>query len=265
VYFNTLLGGGFGLYLKQLDLMSQQELRTLLPIDAWPKPRSTSDLDIFLTLQVLISLPEMQSVRSIIDEMNFVPISGSEYYQFVKPTNQIKIDLLTGPIEESVKSKVKSDTRRARPKGNLQLHAHPVPEALDLSKNLEQLSLAGRLPDDRRYVAIVNIPNPFTYLMMKVTAFGDQMENADEDFGRHHSLDVYRIVAMLNESQFEQTKKQFADNEHSPYTQSVKSLYDHCFSAKHKIGILRMKEHRFFGANMLINDFIESLRDLMNL
>lgn len=260
-----ILGGGFGLYLKQLDLMTKESVRTLLPMESWPRPRSTSDLDVFFSLEVLISLPEMQSVRSIIDEMNFQPIAGSEYYQFMKPTNRIKIELLTGPIDDSATDKIKSDSRRARPKGKLQLHAHPVPEALDLAKSLEQLSITGKLANNRKHTTVINIPSPFTYLMMKITAFGDQIDNSNESQGRHHALDVYRIVAMLSESQFDQTKLQFANNENSPYTQRVRELFTNFFSSKQKLGILRMTEHNFFTENMLIEDFIDSLRDLMSL
>jgi hypothetical protein len=124
---STILGGGLGLYLKQLHLM-ESPVRTLIDASGWPQPRSTSDIDVFFPLEVLVSLDEMKAVRSIIDEMHFEAISGSEYWRFNLPQNEVKIDLLTGPIDDTVKNQLKSDSRRARPKGDLQLHAHPVPE-----------------------------------------------------------------------------------------------------------------------------------------
>jgi hypothetical protein len=260
---NIILGGGYGLYLKQLALMSESGARTLLPVESWPRPRSTSDLDLFFPLQLLISLEEMQAVRATIDEMKFKPVTGSEYWSFLLPENRVKIDLLTGPIDEGVKDKLKSDSRRARPKGDLELHAHPVPEALGLSEYLEQIPLAGNLPDGKQYSALVNIPSPFTYLMMKVTTFGDQLANADKDQGRHHALDVYRIIAMISENLFEQAKQQFQKYSASMYVTRVKELSKEYFGEPGATGILRMKEHAFFGENMQVNSFIEILRELI--
>jgi hypothetical protein len=260
---NIILGGGYGLYLKQLVLMSESSVPTLLPVESWPRPRSTSDLDLFFPLKLLISLEEMQAVRATIDEMQFEPITGSEYWSFLLPENQVKIDLLTGSIEEAAKNKLKSDSRRARPKGDLQLHAHPVPEALGLSEYLEQIPLAGNLPDGKQYSVLVNIPSPFTYLMMKVTTFGDQLGNVDKDQGRHHALDVYRIIAMISENQLEQTKQQFQKYSASKYVTRVKELSKEYLGEPGATGILRMKEHAFFGENMQVDSFIEILRELI--
>jgi hypothetical protein len=157
-----------------------------------------------------------------------------------------------------------SDSRRARPKGDLQLHAHPVPEALELSNQLEDFSLSGPLSNSQEYSAMVSVPSPFTYLMMKVTAFGDQVNNVDKDQGRHHALDVYRIVAMLSEPQFLVTKQQFKDHASSEHVQHVKNLFKEFFALDQRIGILRIREHAFFGANMNTADFVENLRDILD-
>jgi hypothetical protein len=37
---------------------------------------------------------------------------------------------------------------------------------------------------------------------MKLHAFGDRMDDADAYLGRHHALDIYRIVAMLTEGDY---------------------------------------------------------------
>ncbi|MBX9771425.1 MAG: hypothetical protein K2X29_08650 [Candidatus Obscuribacterales bacterium] len=261
---SIILGGGLGLYLKQLYLI-ENPVRTLIEPEGWPQPRSTSDIDIFFPLEVLISFDDMKMVRSIIDGMHFEPIPGSEYWRFVLPENEVMIDLLTGPIEETVKSLLKSDSRRARPKGDLQLHAHPVPEALDLSDQLEQVALTGRPSNDLQYSSKINIPSPFTYLMMKVTAFGDQLDNEDKDLGRHHALDVYRIVAMMSETQFLETKSKFELHSSSEYVERVRGLIAECFAAEDGIGVLRMREHAFWGSNMRLPDFIGALKETIGL
>jgi hypothetical protein len=246
---SIILGGGLGLYLKQLYLM-ENPVRTLID-------------DIFFPLEVLVSLDDMKAVRSIIDEMHFEPIAGNEYWRFNLPKNEVKIDLLTGPIVDAVKDQLKSDARRARPKGDLQLHAHPVPEALDLSDRLEQVVLVGSTSAKKEYSSTVSIPSPFTYLMMKVTAFGDLIENEDKDLGRHHALDVYRIVAMMTEAQFLETKSQFELHYSSPHVERVRGLVRDCFVKESGIGILRMREHAFWGDNMRLADFMDALNDII--
>lgn len=258
---SIILGGGLGLYLKQLHLL-ENPTRTLIDASGWPKPRSTSDIDLFFPLEVLISLDEMKAVRTVIDEMHFEPIPGCEYWRFNLPANEVKIDLLTGPIDMA-KSQLKSDSRRARPKGDLQLHAHPVPEALDLSGRLEQVELVGLTSAKKQYSSTVSIPSPFTYLMMKVTAFGDQLDNDDKNLGRHHALDVYRIAAMMTEEQFVETKAQFRLHSSSPYVERVRSLVTDCLLTEQSIGILRMREHAFWGDNMRLSDFMGALKDII--
>jgi len=46
----------------------------------------------------------------------------------------IKIDILTGPQSRFHGTRVKADTRRARPKPSVGIHAHPVDEALTLEE-----------------------------------------------------------------------------------------------------------------------------------
>lgn len=258
-----ILGGGFGLYLKQLHLMTELSPRTLIPVEAWPNPRTTSDLDVFFPLEVLVNLDEMKAVRNVIDEMRFSPIVGSEYWRFELAANGVKIDLLTGQIDENVKPKLKADARRARPKGDLELHAHPIPEALDLSRNLESVSLSGQLSDGADYSTMVKIPSPFTYLMMKVTAFGDQVSNEDKNLGRHHALDVYRIVAMLTEAQFRATKQQFRERASSDHVRHVQKLVRKYFGTEEPTGVLRIKEHSFFTNAMQLSVFTDSIADLL--
>jgi hypothetical protein len=259
---SIILGGGLGLYLKQLYLM-ENPVRTLIDGSGWPRPRSTSDIDVFFPLAVLVSLDEMKAVRSVIDEMHFEPITGSEYWRFNLPQNEVKVDLLTGPIDDKVKNQLKSDSRRARPKGDLQLHAHPVPEALDLSDRLEQVVLTGTTSAKKQYSSKVSIPSPFTYLMMKVTAFGDLLKNEDKNLGRHHALDVYRIVAMMTEEQFVETKAQFKLHSSSPYVERVRGLATDHFTTERSIGVLRMREHAFWSDNIRLSDFIGALKEII--
>ena len=57
---SLILGGGFGLFLKQLDLLTKENTRTLMPIEAWPD-LTTNDLDLFVPLELLVQPPQPAS------------------------------------------------------------------------------------------------------------------------------------------------------------------------------------------------------------
>jgi hypothetical protein len=262
---NLLLGGGFGLFLKQLDIM-MGEARTLLPVETWPTPRTTNDLDLFVPIELLVNLENMQTVRSVLDDLEFKPVGGSEYWQFGLASTDVKIDLLTGPIPPNAEPGLKldsGDNRRVRPVGNLKLHARRTPEALGLEENQEEIIVQGKLSNGSEYSGIVRIPSPFTYLMMKLTAFGDQVNSEQKVFGRHHALDIYRIIAMLTEEQFERTRQLFSENSQEERAQRAITLAETMFVSNESAGIVRMREHAFFGPKMDISAFIDGLRGLI--
>ncbi len=263
---SVVLGGGFGLFLKQLDVMAKENSRTLIPIDEWPQARTTNDLDLFVPMEVLVRLPDMQALRKILDEMGFKEIQGAEFWQFVSDKNDVKIDLLTGPIIEHYRDKLKldsGDSRRVRPKGDLKLHARQTPEALALQEHRESFIIRGERFDGKQGEVTISVPSPFTYLMMKLTAFSDQVDSERRGFGQHHALDVYRIVAMLNEEQFLCTQEQFRNFAHDECTKRVTSAVAEFFGSSDSKGILRLREHPFYGANLNIPTFIDSLADLV--
>lgn len=262
---SLILGGGFGLFLKQLDLL--ENVRTLLPIEAWPRPRTTNDLDLFVPIELLVQLPDMQTVRTVLDELNFKAIDGALFWQFVLPATDVKVDLLTGPIPEEAKSILDIEGgkkgRRVRPKGDLELHARRTPEALGLAENHEEITVEGKLSNGPEYSGIIRIPSPFTYLMMKITAFGDQVTEERREFGRHHALDVYRVVAMLTKQQYEQTREQFSKYAQEPAAQTVVTLAQQFLDSPDSPGNIRMREHAFYGDNMNMAAFIDGLRGLI--
>jgi hypothetical protein len=68
---DLLVGGGFGLYLKQLHLERSDE-KTLLPRSRWPRARTTQDIDLFLRAEIIIDAGRMASYRQAIDQLGFV-------------------------------------------------------------------------------------------------------------------------------------------------------------------------------------------------
>ena len=60
---DLMLGGGFGLYLKQLRL-EQSDDKTLLPRSRWPRARTTQDIDLFLRAEIVADAEQMARYRA---------------------------------------------------------------------------------------------------------------------------------------------------------------------------------------------------------
>jgi hypothetical protein len=263
-----VIGGGYGLYLKQCELLSKQTTETLFPVEAWPAPRATADLDLFFPMKVLVELEDMQQVRQVLDDLNFEAVKGSEYWQFSRKTETddvVKVDLMTEPIENDLREKLKidrGDERRVRPKGQLKLHARPAPEAVRLAEHSTELEISGKTSDGSTANAVVIIPGTFTYLMMKVTAFDDQLENNDKQFGRHHALDVYRAIGMMNEKEYEEAKEDSQACRALPQFVRAQGVVKVHFQSQTGLGAIRIREHSLYHDRMQLADLVDILGEL---
>ena len=79
-----LVGGGFGLYLKQRHLEETEGLDTLIAGERWPPARATEDVDLLLPTEVIISVAHMQAIRTALDTLGYrpdVPTSSSRRTQ----------------------------------------------------------------------------------------------------------------------------------------------------------------------------------------
>lgn len=264
--FKIILGGGFGLYLKQLHLQREDSPRTLLPGELWPYPRATEDLDFFLPTEVVVSLADMQALRTAIDRLGFKPVEEAKFLHFVKPWGEggrVKFDMLTGPIpDETAKAKLQITPPRVRPRGNLELHAYLTNEALDFELSLLPLTIEGVGSDNRAGNVVVHVPQPFTFLLMKLHAFADRVEDSDTDLGRHHALDVYRVVAMLTEEEYTLVRQSIERHAALQPVLRAREIIEAYFSAPTALGILRMREHSLFTARMDVGRFFAALVDL---
>jgi hypothetical protein len=268
--FKLILGGGFGLYLKQLHLQERstaRAVRTLLPGELWPLPRATEDLDVFLPTEFVISLADMTRLREALDRIGFRPVEEAKFLHFVKAwgaAGRVKIDLLTGPLDDAARAKVKVTPPRVRPRGPLELHAYLTEEALGLEESLLALTVSGVGSDAQASSVVVHIPQPFTFLMMKLHAFADRSADPDADLGRHHALDVYRIVAMLTEDEFEQVRQRVKHHGAShPVVQARQIVQTH-FSSPTALGLIRLREHSLFAQRMDTGGLVGALAELFS-
>jgi len=263
--FKVILGGGFGLYLRQVHLQEQAGLRTLLPGELWPLPRGTEDIDVFLPTEIVASLADMKRLREALDRIGFKPVEEAKFLHFSKPwlpAGRVKIDMLTGPLGPTSKAKVKITRPRVRPRGELELHAYLTEEALDFEESLQEMTITGHGSDNTPGTVTVFIPQAFTFLLMKLHAFADRLNDPKVDLGRHHALDVYRIVAMLTEAEFDQVRQLAKKHSASRPVVRVRQIIREHFSSPSAMGLIRLREHTLFTPRMDVTGLVKNLADL---
>lgn len=263
----VLLGGGYGLYLKQLHVAEAGQ-RTLIRAEFWPAPRATQDLDLLLPTELVADARLMGIVRTALDRLDYKVVPGSEHLQFLRKGSglqEIKIDLLTAQLDvlRSIPG-IEADSRRARPNvsDRPSLHAHPTDGALAFSESPLVIEVVGSLTAGTPYAAQVKIPHPFSYLLMKLTAYRDRRTDAQKDLGRHHALDVFRIVAMLTEAERDQVQENMKRFTEDVQVRSCADLVRADFAHANAPGILAMRQHQLWRNDAQLDVFIETLQEL---
>jgi hypothetical protein len=259
---NLIIGGGYGIFLKTI-YVRERNLRTLLAEQ--PEVRSTNDLDLFLRPELLIQPGKLIPFSSAIEKLGYKVIETARNYQFIKPDatgkGGIKIDLLTGPQSCFSGTTVRTDIRRVRPNPSVGLHAHPVEEAPALEVGLLPIILSGSMSNGTNGEGEISIPHPYSYLLMKIFAFRDRIADESKEFSRYHALDLYNIIATTTEDEwnaFPEFRRRFGDNNQ---VKEAGIIVKQNFSALNQLGIIRIRESRYFRPELQIGDFISIIKE----
>ena len=264
------LGGGFGLYLKRRQLQLTGG-KTLIDPARWPRERSTKDLDLLFRAEVVADKKRFDAIADALDRLGYVAVQGAEYMQFVRTIrvgdreHEVKVDLLVGPFEP-FRHLVQVKPPRVRPKAGKKgrLHAHETPEAVGVEEEPFSIRGRGSRSTGEEYEARVSLPQAFSYALMKLFAFRDQKDDPDprKDKGRHHALDLYAIVAMMTEPEYEFARRargRYADNEK---VHEAGEIIRGDFAEPESIGVLRLREHILYNAAMDVKTFLDVLREI---
>jgi hypothetical protein len=128
-------------------------------------------------------------------------------------------------------------SRRLRLKNVEGIHAHTMPEALTAEDHL----LSVKVGDDD--AAEIFVPHPFSYLLMKLFALRDRLEDEAKDFGAYHAFDIYRVIAMMTETEWEQActmRDKFAGESK---IREAGQIIGELFSSAESTGVLRLRQH----------------------
>lgn len=242
-----LLGGGLGLYLKQ-ERLRATGARTLLPMDRLPPARTTQDVDLFLRAEVIASKDEVSRYRAALDGLGFTVVPEARWLKFSRRVSgtDVLLDVMVGPLGKHADA-VRLKGSRARPRGlggESGLHAFATREALGIESDPIRLPLSGRRSDGSEAACDVLIPRAFPYALMKLGALRDRVGDPDKQEGRHHAMDLYRIVGLLTEEEIEASARlarQYAGHEEIA---EAKRTIDSLLAPADGLGRLRLLEYQ---------------------
>ncbi len=261
----VIIGGGYGLLLRQRHV-EESGAPTLRPV---PTARSTNDLDVFLTVELVADAEKMAALGTVLADLGFEAVDGAKYYQFARPVTHggrvasLKVDLLAPPprMESDFRSKVKVDPRRVRPRrraeGAPTVHAHPTPEAFTVAEHTLVLAVG------REAAVDVLVPHPFSFLLLKLFAYRDRRGDPQKEFGRYHAYDLYRIVAMMTPEDVEQAEALRDRSVQDEVVIEAGRIVADLFGGPDAEGALAVMEHaRTVGADLTRGDAADFCEDL---
>lgn len=264
-----IIGGGYGLLLRT-EFLSNNNFPTLF--NQIPIARSTNDLDIFLSSEIVTSLDKMKTIRMVLNQLGYNPKPGAEFYQFWRPINVqgqsrfLKLDFLCPSINDQNQDLIEQDQRRVRPKSakklkkEEKLHARKTQEAISLEDYLQSISLNQN--------TVVYIPHPFTYLILKLFAIKDHLEQPEtKGKSQHHTFDLYRSVAMLTDEEDQQAT--LLVQKYPDVAQEASNIIQAFFASQDSLGTLALRQYLFENQVKIdgnsIENFLSYLHSLFNL
>ena len=139
------------------------------------------------------------------------------------------------------------------------MHAHTTPEALTVEEHLLTVNIGEA---DKRVE--VFLPHPFSYVMLKLFALRDQMDDDAKKFGRYHAFDIYSTWAMMTEDEFEQAEQLRATYSDLGVMPEAIGIAHALFADENAKGMIRLKEHARLENVELVESgaFISDIRTL---
>lgn len=255
-----IIGGGYGLYLKQRHIQEALNIQTLFHLDRLPIARTTEDIDLILRAEIVTDSPSMKKIRDALDELGFEVVETAKYTQFQKQmeVGRVKIDLLASPLGE-FGSKVPKDSRRVRPRPSVKLHASKLEEAVAVERDPLRIPLRGLLSSGNEHQCEVLIPQAFSYLLMKLFAFRDRQADANKSLGQHHAIDIYRIVGLLTKEEDANVRLLAREFAVHPKVEEAARIIRRDFLPADGIGRLRLMEHPLYSDRFDLNNFVNEL------
>lgn len=235
---NIVLAGGLGVVLRVELARVQSEPTLVRP----PVARSTPDIDILVVQDVIVDPDRMRELGELLSSLGYSPVAGAEYYQWIGDDG-IQVDLQVETPAD--RSQMKIDSRRVRPHGYRELHAHRLDEAIGCELHTVSIPLtaAGLVAGAVDTCAVVvQTPNMFSYWSMKLLALRDTLQSDDQDFGRRHAYDMFALWASSTKSMWTDAQRVATATAAAAVRQDLREAATELFQPADGIGRIRVKE-----------------------
>ena len=126
----------------------------------------------------------------------------------------------------------------------------------------QRRGISGNRSNGKPAEAQIHVPQPFTYLLMKLFAFRDRKDDQDKNLGRHHALDLYAIVAMHAESEYQESLRLGNLYGKDAHVETAREIIRSDFAEPTSIGAIRLREHPLFRPEFPVPDFLAVLREI---
>ena len=256
-----IIGGGMGLYLRQTMINLPETGR----YDIVPPLRPTQDIDTFITGDVIVDGQKWSDIRSMLDSNGWTPDDAFLYGHFLKNvegTDQtIKLDLLSSIPNQAELVRVKGP--RIKPSdSSAKMHARVAVEAAGIELNAITLLLDNG--------STIRIPSSFNFLILKLHAFRDSIDEERKQFGKHHALDIFRTTLMMRPEDWDAASEHLGDHSNEEYVVEAKRVCGAFFGDATEMGVIRIKENERYQTqraeyDAYIEPFLEDLSDLFEL
>ena len=264
-----IIGGGFSQYIRTLYFNKVQSLRYPNKI----LQRSTEDIDLFLTADIIVDYKKVTEISSVLSKLNYEV--KTEFFQFKKnvqymgASRGIEVDILTEPPKEEDREKVKIKKPRVKPLESKNFHAFMHNEAYLLSKFLVKTSSYVE-PDLQEKFKNIYLPSCFSFLVMKLYAFRDRIDDEKKEFGKHHAYDIFATIINMDEADWNTAAEQRENYQGTNILIEAKKIVSQFFNSEISTGVIRIKENELFqrGKNLFdkyLNNFIADLHELLDI
>lgn len=260
-----IVGCGLSLYLRTVIFKKKYSSR-------YPKrvlQRSTKDIDIFLSSDLIVDPIKIGIIRDTLNSLGYKPVT--KYFQFSKEypsflNRNILIDILSAPPSTKEENKITIKGVRIKPIGIEEFHAYLVKEAKDISLGLIPVNDLSNFHKDTQ-ISNLYIPSSFNYLILKLHAFRDRVEDASVEFGQHHAYDIFATITNMDHSDWENAEYHLNQSRNLEHIKSSQSIISTFFSEKNRKGILRLQENKLYQRykteyDSYLSDFIADLKTL---
>ena len=238
----VLVAGGYGLFLKQQWLLSNDAHPIVVPLDRWPEtaPRATKDMDLVIGLDLISDETANRQLYQALEREKF-EVSREPHgkrWQFFKQIadDQHVIVELHAPLPDSEIESLKANRFAVKHKpslGDQGIHARTNQEAIGSELHPYSFEIEG---------VEIFVPNPVTWSVMKLTAAEDTWKKSQEadrgpDDRRHfrdqslkHGNDVCRTVAMMTLGERNSSREVVDAIRDSQPFQRASDIYRHFFA-----------------------------------